>query len=293
MNNRSAETGYRFEKYRDAESQVRLPEVVEGIPLTTIGAKAFLSCRSVERLELPDSLEKVEDWAFAHMKGLQEIIFPVREIEFGKKVFLGCNALKQIVLRGAKKPYQGISFFLASAATVLEEVPLQLALAGDETGQWSWLREYDRYLEQYLRRSDVHGFEPAFIGWFHVEDVDDQQVSYVREQRRKKVKLAFERLMYPEGMTEELERNLAAYLLGRQDGAVPGMVLEMFQQKEAGYGESVLYFKIWQKIGGFQVYSPEFLLESLPDADPEVRAYLVESRLNIVDAGSFFENLEL
>ncbi|MCI9320521.1 MAG: leucine-rich repeat protein [Lachnospiraceae bacterium] len=64
--------GYRYEKYEENNRYVELPREADGVPLTIIGAKAFLSCRNVESLILPDSLESVEDWAFAHMKGLKE-----------------------------------------------------------------------------------------------------------------------------------------------------------------------------------------------------------------------------
>ena len=60
----------------------------------------------------------MEDWAFAHTKGLKDIIFPAKEILFGKKVFLGCDGLQRVFLtRGGEAvqgQYEGMSFFLAS-----------------------------------------------------------------------------------------------------------------------------------------------------------------------------------
>lgn len=95
-----------------------LPGEIAGKPVTVIGGKAFLSCRQVESLKLPDTLERVEDWAFAHTKGLKDIIFPAKEILFGKKVFLGCDGLQRVFLtRGGEAvqgQYEGMSFFLAS-----------------------------------------------------------------------------------------------------------------------------------------------------------------------------------
>ena len=293
MNSLSTENGYRFEKYTGNDTCVILPDRVVGKPLTTIGTKAFLSCRSVERLVLPDTLERVEDWAFAHMKNLEEIVFPVRDILFGKKVFLGCIALKRITLTGAEDQYEGIPYFLASLATMMDETALCPELAGSREGQWTWLKEYDRLLEQFLARPDTYGFEPAFIGWFNVEDVDDQQEGYVREQKRKKAGLAFQRLLYPAGMEEDMEAKLQDYLLGKTDVEIPALILKLFEDSDNGYGGNVSYFKLWQKIGGFGIYSPEYLLEHLPEADPEVRAFLMESRLNMEGNNNFFDTLEL
>lgn len=287
------ENGYRFEKYNGNDIHVILPDEVDGKPLKVIGSKAFLSCRNVERLVLPDSLEKVEDWAFAHMKGLEELVFPARDIVFGKKVFLGCSALKRIVFGGAGGQYTGIPYFLASVAVMIGDVPLRLGLASDAEGQWKWLEEYDRILEQYLERPDTYGFEPAFIGWFNVEDVDDQQAAYIRKQKEKKIGLAFQRLMYPAHMAEDMRQKLADYLLGRREVGVPALILELFADSAADYGNNVCYLRIWRDIGGFEIYSPQLLLERMPNADPEVRAFLMDSRLSMESADSFFEMLDL
>lgn len=287
------ENGYRFEKYTGNDTRVILPDAVEGRPLTTIGAKAFLSCRNVEKLTLPYSLEQVEDWAFAHMKGLEELVFPAKDIVFGKKVFLGCNSLKRIIIAGANRQYEGIPYFLAAVATVMEDAPLRLWLAADEEGQWKWLEEYDRMLEQYLARPDTYGFEPAFIGWFNVEDVDDQQEAYIRKQRQQKTGLVFQRLLYPAHMTESMRQKLTDYLLGRQEEAIPALILELFVNPDTDYGNHVCYLRIWQEIGGFEIYSPELLLERMPYADPEVRAFLMESRLSRENVHGFFETLDL
>lgn len=287
------ENGYRFEKYTGNDTRVILPDAIEGRPLTVIGAKAFLSCRNVERLVLPDSLEQVEDWAFAHMKGLEELVFPAKDIAFGKKVFLGCTGLKRIVFSGAGNQYEGISYFLASVAALMEDVPLRLGLASDREGQWKWLEEYDRMLERYLARPDTYGFEPAFIGWFNVEDVDDQQEAYIRKRRQQKAELVFQRLLYPDHMAESMRQKLADYLLGRQEKDIPALILSLFESTDTDYGNHVCYLRIWQEIGGFEIYSPQFLLERMPYADPEVRAFLMESRLSRGNACGFFETLEL
>ena len=52
-------------------------------------------------VELPHSLEAVEDWGFAHMKNLREIALPAKMLTFGKQVFLGCDRLERVRLFGA------------------------------------------------------------------------------------------------------------------------------------------------------------------------------------------------
>lgn len=281
---------YSYECYKGNDIHVILPDQIESLPVTVIGPKAFLSCRTVERLELPDTIEQIGDWGFAHMKNLKELVFPSKKIQFGKKVFLGCESLERIFLRDVRNLYEGIPLFLASQARWMDEIPLDLVLAGDVEGQWQWLNIYDRGLLGFLGRPDDTGFEPAFIGWFDVEDVDDQRQKYVLERKKCKIRLVFERLRYPQGLSQDIRRKLGEYLLGTE---IAPLFLKLCQEEV--FGQEVQYFQIWQQIGGFSLYSPQFLLEQLPEAAPEVRGFLMKCCLP--GAGEwtedFFEQMEL
>ena len=289
--------GCRYEKYDKNNICVVLPCEISGEPLTVIGAKAFLSCRQVEKLTLPDTLEQVEDWAFAHMKGLREIVFPAKRILFGRKVFLGCDGLQRVVLtcdgEFLRGQYEGMPFFRASvfrfALDSIRSGLSDLRLAGDAEGQWQWLIYYDEAVLAYLLRADDYDFEPAFIGWFDVVDVDDQRKGYIIEQKRKKVILAFQRLIYSERISEQTEKQLKKYLVEE----APEQVLELMRGGESGYGRNVKSFQVWRQIGGFEKYSPKFLLEMLEDADPEVKCFLLECELEGTAGDDFFEGLEL
>ena len=68
---------------------------------------------------------------------------------------------------------------------------------------------------------------------------------------------------------------------------------EMLTEEESVYSRDVNYFKIWRKIGGFNVLSPQELLERLPDGDPEIRAFLMECEMEETGADAFFANLDL
>lgn len=301
MRTKRNEKFYRYESHSGNDTCVILPEQIDELPLTVIGAKAFLSCRTVERLELPDTLEQIEDWAFSHMKNLRELVFPPKEIQFGKKVFLGCDSLERISLRGVKDQYEGIPFFLASMVKWMSEMPVELVLAGDPQGQWEWLDTYDRALLDFLDKPDDVGFEPAFIGWFHVEDVDDQKQDYIVERRKCKIRLALQRLRYPEGASQNIQRQLGEFLLGAgenqddtrncESSRMASLFLELCRVE--GYGQDIRYFQIWQHIGGFALYSPQFLLEQLPEADPEVRGFLMNCSLSQERKDDFFEGMEL
>lgn len=280
---------FRYEKYTGSSVDVVLPAYVDDKPLAIIGEKSFLSCRDVEKLTLPDTVEVVENWAFAHMKGLTEISFPSREISFGKKVFLGCSQLKKVGLGGAVDLYAGIPYFLASMFLYFpQDRLLHLEQAGDRIGQWDWLVKYDEELAAYLRKADDYDFVPAFIGWFDVEDVDDQKDSFVTEQRKNKIHLVFQRLLYRKGLSQKHQQEFADFLM-----ETPEILFDLFCDAQYEYGKNIAYYKIWAEIGGLQRVVITELLNRLQEAEPEVVRFLVNAQWEQNAQADFFAGLEL
>lgn len=277
---------FRYDKYEGQEREVCLPDRVEDRSLGIIGAKAFLSCKSVEKLILPESLVQVEDWAFAHMRNLQEMVLPAKRIAFGKKVFLGCERLNRVSLHGAK-PYEGIPFFLANVFRLLEDEALwDLEKAGDAEGQWEWLALYDKKLVEYIKKPDEEGFVPAFIGWFDVEDVDDQKDGYILRQRKNKVLLVFQRLIYSVKIESDVDNFLREYLL--RDEA---LITEVLRQESCG--GDIRYYKAWKQAGGLSAEVCKEILEWLAEDEPEIKAYLLEISMEKVQTEDYFKDLEL
>ncbi len=64
-----------------------------------IAAKAYLSRKDIEELILSDRTERIGNWAFAHMKKLERLIVPCRELILGKEILKGCDALVHIGVR--------------------------------------------------------------------------------------------------------------------------------------------------------------------------------------------------
>lgn len=304
---------FRYEKYTGCEKEVRVPESVNGMPVSVIGAKAFLSCKSIERLVLPISLEVVEDWAFAHMKNLREVALPAKNISFGKKVFLGCENLELITFLDVPEGsvYEGIPYFLASTFCFFAEETLQnlqsagliepsllneysddilfhLEMAGDSREQWKWIFIYDKALEAFLQRSDDDGFMPAFIGWFDVEDVEDQRQAYSEKRREEKIALSLQRLLYSERISPDSKDFLCRYV--RENSSfIPKLFLH-----STTLGRNICYYKIWHATGGLNPLYARQMMETLPETEPELRSYLLELQIEKGDSeNGFFTELVL
>ena len=50
---------------RVMEGKVKIPDEVEGVLVTAIERKVFLSCRQLKEITLPSGLRQIGDWAFA------------------------------------------------------------------------------------------------------------------------------------------------------------------------------------------------------------------------------------
>lgn len=281
-----------FEKYNGSDSSVVLVELPEGKGATVIGAKAFLNCRTIHKLVLPETVAEVEDWGFAHMKALEELVLPAQEIRFGKKVFLGCDKLKRLI-PAAEEIYEGIPFFLASSVAICEERLLQFDRAGDVAREWEWLKDYDEALAADLIRPEDFGYEPVFVGWFDVEDVDDQKLRFIRDRKKAMIRRLFQRFQFDRGLEEVYAGKFRDYLLGKAAPEIPQILEELFADDTDTFGDSVANMKTWNRLGGFEVLSARELLDKMVHADPEVRAYLMECVAADGAGGDFFGGLEL
>lgn len=264
----------------------------EGHTVEKIAPKAYLNCRQVKVMVLPETVREIGDWAFAHMKRLETLYVPAREVQFGKKVFMGCESLVQII-PGQAQVYEGIPYFLATSVHMYGERLLDLALAGDKEGQWKWLLEYDEALLSYLKLPQEYGYEPVFIGWFDVEDVDDQRIRYIVNRKKNMIRMVFQRFAFSENLTTEKEEAFRDFLLGRTDPEIPGLVAELFGEEDDTFSQTPEAVRIWQRIGGFAVIAARELLAGMPQADPEVRAFLMEVIAGEASEDDFFEGLAL
>ena len=116
--------GIAIKRYHGIAQRVIVPPEIEGKAVTAIERKAFLSCKTVRFISLPDTIEEIGDWAFAHAEQLSSVTIPRHQLSRGKELFLGCKRLKEIVLNSSQEEWseyapQGLYRMLAMAVTVL------------------------------------------------------------------------------------------------------------------------------------------------------------------------------
>ena len=93
--------GYDDSPFKDYE--IRKATVKYGI--TSIGESAFLGCRGMTELTLPNSVTSIGDSAFSGCSGLTELILPNSVTSIGDSAFSGCSGLEKIAVESGNSCY--------------------------------------------------------------------------------------------------------------------------------------------------------------------------------------------
>lgn len=83
--------------YIGSRAKLTIPRQINGHPVTSIGDNAFEGT-GISSMEIPYSVEKIGDEAFAYCSKLEKITLPNKKFEKGgRDLFKGCNNLNEIL----------------------------------------------------------------------------------------------------------------------------------------------------------------------------------------------------
>lgn len=284
-----------YEKYTSREAFVSLRNP-SGESITHIAPKAFLSCKGVQSLQLPESVEHIGDWAFAHMQQLTDLYLPTRPIIWGKKVFLDCENLKRIHLTPDTSGNEGLALMLGAAVTILQDMSLlRPELAGNLDTHDRWLADFDAAAAAFVESPDEQGFEPVFYGWFNDEDADSTQLpKYIHKRRCQKLELAYLRLRYPQHLQPPLKKLLQDYLTDHMpDGKKAHEHTITWELLPEYCRDEVLYVQILEEAGALTTTNIPLLLKHLRHVSPEIIAYLLRLQASLQKKNNFFDDFSL
>lgn len=83
-------------RYVGTNSEVIVPETLDGYVVTAIAERAFQCCDFISTIILPNTITSIGDYAFAQCSSLESIILSENIISIGNSAFLYCTALKEI-----------------------------------------------------------------------------------------------------------------------------------------------------------------------------------------------------
>lgn len=274
--------GIAIKRYRGIATTVEIPAFIEEKPVIAIEKKAFLSCKTIKEISLPDTIEEIGDWAFAHAERLRTITIPNCALARGKEMFLGCLRLKEICIREQEEfRTLGLARMLAMAVTVLHDYFLFDPLA---VGNDTWMARWDAKLTDLIRLDDLDGFEELWTcGEEDYEGKDYDIKSYPVEKRKMKLRVVYFRLLHPYKLAPKTEQELKEYL------KVSHEAWDIIMEEHA---DDLEYYKLFADAGGITEENFDMLLTDLADKGAEIKAYMLkykDEHLKAADAFSAFE----
>lgn len=260
--------------YRGKDTEVVVPAFIEGCAVTHIGKKAFLGNKLLRAISLPETVERIDDWAFACCGKLSKVILPYHHMEIGQGIFKDCFCLEQIVDECADEQAgktADISYLLAATMSRLDAFYL---FDFENAGTEEWLARWDHRMMSLMNRGDAEGFSKMLLCGEEDYGSKENNLDYYMEQRRRdKVRLAMLRLMHDYGLEPYIRGQLEAYLLahvkGRETEETWRVVLEE-------YGDDLRYYQFLTKLGGVTENNFQMLMEDMGDRHTEMKAYLMK-----------------
>lgn len=284
--------GIVVKRYRGIGKKAIVPESIEGKPVISIARKAFLSCKTLREIVLPNSIEEIGDWAFAHTEELRTITIPRRELTRGKELFLGCKRLREIQLLGTEEEQlqdkkDGINRMLAAAVTILRDYFLftPTEVRGD-----AWITRWDEQLLKLVRLDDLDGFEELWTcGEEDYEGKDYDIKSYPVEKRKMKLRMIYFRLLHPYKLAETVKSELQQYLHDHTKGTKEPEAWEVLLEENS---EDITYYKVFTEAGCVTEENFDDLLSDMQNVNAQMKAYMLkykEEHLTKRDAFAAFE----
>jgi hypothetical protein len=125
--------GVTITRYTGGASIVALPDKIDGLPVTRIGDGAFLVCRRVTNVTIPDSVTSIGDAAFSGCSNLTSITIPDSVTSIGGHTFYGCESLTSVTIPNSVRSIGNLTF---SNCTQLTSITIPDSV--ESLGEWAF-----------------------------------------------------------------------------------------------------------------------------------------------------------
>ncbi len=272
-------------EYRGRDITLTIPVNIEGLPVTVIGKKAFLSAGGLKKIVLPKYMRAIQDWAFASCRGLKTVILPKENIEAGQGIFKDCDNLDRIipVTAYADNEFEfdpdsaAVSHLLAAVMNKLDAFYL---FTPKSAGDVSWLEQWDARMMFLIGQADDEGFSRMLLCGEEDYGSRENNLEYYMEQRRRfKVRLAMLRIMYDTGLKDDIKNTLIDYLKSHTKGSASEETWKVVLEE---HGDEREFYQLLLDYDCINSKNITGVLEDMGDRHTEVKAFLM-NRMSAAD----------
>ena len=155
------EQGIEILEYIGQASVLEMPDELDGVPITSVGAGAFQQAYSLRAVTLSANISTLEDWAFADLYRLEQVMLGEKLTDIGENTFSGCVALREIYLPQGIEQLPQSTFEGCVNLRVLADPDSEIFRLAQEAGlkTVNVLTEYDAFLYE------KHGDALALCGY--------------------------------------------------------------------------------------------------------------------------------
>lgn len=259
-----------------------------------IERKAFLSCKSLKKVILPETIQKLDDWCFSKCSNLKsvEIKAPFIKNIFGKGVFEGCENLCEICF---KESNDALSKLLATTANRL---PNEHLLRSEDLGQQSWFEKWDIALTSFLNVDDAEGSMNVTvcgeedISYDGIGSIDGEMPGetgdYIKKVAKNKCYLCFLRLTYDDYLLPKTLEQLRSYIKERSFGEKYDYAWVTLKEDCEGIDE---FYKLYLSIVKPSNEVMEEMIADLSATQVQTKAFLINEASCIKKGASVLDDL--
>ncbi len=271
-------------------------DISDKTDIEAVGKKAFLGCKSIKKVFLPDSIESLSDWCFSKCNNLKTVKFEgaIKANIFGRGVFEGCEHLKEISFKDAHKD---LSVLLAAN---VNRLPNEHLLRSEDLGQQGWYEKWDIALMALLNTDDAEGSINTLvcgeedISTDGIGSVDGEMPGetddFVKRAAKNKCYLCFLRLMHDSFLKEDKRALFENYIKNRAYGMEKDFAWVTL--KEDCEGE-VDYYKLYLSIVKPSKDDIKGMVADLSATQVQAKAFLINEAAGNTNESSALDDLML
>lgn len=205
-------------------AELTLPEKIEGLPLTEVGPYCFAKNKYLERVELPDSIVKIDRMAFYNCIGLKELELGANLAELGADAFMNCHNLHQLNVRCGALEKSGVRLILHQISS-----DMRVHFIGGQNGEEAiilfseYYETYDEVAPAHLFGRNIEGegfrarqcFKEGVFEYARYDGIF--QKACAEENEKTLCEMSMNRLRYPIGLSDEARMQYENYVKAHID----------------------------------------------------------------------------